>query len=132
MARKVPCLEYLASSELEMLSRSMGVKKLKPGEVIYRPGEVGDRLYVVHKGTVVEASRYPKDGRVEEQILVAGSFFGEEALLAADPRSKMTLIGEAVPPMGTYQSDPFGVDVVDNKAKALESHVPSFELLLNT
>ncbi|CAM6121132.1 unnamed protein product [Calypogeia fissa] len=96
--RKVPCLEYLTCPELDMLSHSMGLRKVKPGEVIYRPGEPGDRLYVVHKGTVVESTKSPKDGKVEEQILVAGSFFGEAALLTAEPRSQTTISGTAISP----------------------------------
>lgn len=89
-----------------MLLHSMGLRKVKPGEVIYRCGEPGDRLYVVHKGVVVESTRSSKDGKVEEQILGVGSFFGEEALLAENPRLRATTGGETMSPSGTFIVDP--------------------------
>lgn len=100
LARKVPCLEYLTSPELDVLSHKMGLRRVKPGEVIYQPGDPGNRLYVVHKGTVVESSKSAEDGKVEEEILVAGSFFGEEALLTPEPRSHTVSGGSAYSPSG--------------------------------
>ncbi|KAL2650296.1 hypothetical protein R1flu_018424 [Riccia fluitans] len=91
--RKVPSLEFLTNAEMDAALHSLGVRKLKPGDIIYRAGEPADRLYIVHKGTVVKTNK-TKDGKVQEEILTEGCFFGENALDTNVPRSTTATAGE--------------------------------------
>ncbi len=96
--RKVKCLENLTSSEITMLSHSMGVHRYRPGEPIYRAGDPGDCLYVVHRGTVVETAH---DRKGDQIILVKGSTFGEDALMGNEPRVSTMVAGPNEPPSTT-------------------------------
>ncbi|CAM6064679.1 unnamed protein product [Sphagnum tenellum] len=96
--RKVTCLENLTSSEITMLSHSMGVRRYRPGEPIYRAGDPGDCLYVVHRGTVVETAH---DRKGDQIILVKGSTFGEDALMGNEPRVSTMVAGPNEPPSTT-------------------------------
>lgn len=101
--RKLRCLECLTSSELDILSRSMGILKLKPGEIIYRTSDPGDRLYVIRKGTVHELKEGGGRGSIrnaDQVVLSKGSSFGEEALLGRGPRSSTMIAGDA--PVGGF------------------------------
>jgi CRP-like cAMP-binding protein len=61
-------------------------ESFRPGEVIIRQGEVGDKFYVIESGTVDVSST--KDGHpAEKAILGQGDFFGEVALLTGEPRN---------------------------------------------
>ncbi|KAL3701970.1 hypothetical protein R1sor_019992 [Riccia sorocarpa] len=91
--RKVPCLEFLTNDEMDTVLHSLGVRKLKPGDIIYRAGELADRLYIIHKGTVVKTNK-TKDGKVLEEILTEDCFFGENALDSNVPRSTTAFAGE--------------------------------------
>jgi putative ABC transport system ATP-binding protein len=61
--------------------------ELKPGQLLFRQGDRGDRVYLVEAGQV-ELVRERADGR-EEQLHVAtrGEYFGELAPLLGFPRS---------------------------------------------
>lgn len=96
--RKVSCLENLTSAELNLLSHSMGVRRLKPGEVVYKAGDPGDRLYIVQRGTVIETAH---DKKGDQVILVKGSSFGEDALLSNEPRMSTMVAGPNEPPATT-------------------------------
>jgi hypothetical protein len=96
--RKVTCLENLTSSEITMLSHSMGIRRYRPGEPIYRAGDPGDCLYVVHRGTVVETAH---DRKGDQIILVKGSTFGEDALMGNEPRVSTMVAGPNEPPSTT-------------------------------
>ncbi|EFJ25644.1 hypothetical protein SELMODRAFT_98922, partial [Selaginella moellendorffii] len=94
---KIHCLDYLFGSEIDLLSHSMGVRKLHSGEMLYRAGDPGDRLYIVSKGTVIETVHTPTpDGSKQkgDQILLSkGSYFGENALLDDEPRPSTMVAG---------------------------------------
>ncbi|KAJ7523712.1 hypothetical protein O6H91_18G059600 [Diphasiastrum complanatum] len=95
--RKVPCLEHLTSAELEMISHSMGIRKVAPGEFIYQAGEAADCLYIVSKGTALESPTEGGRATGEHIILSKGSYFGEEALLSDEPRSTAMVAGKEDP-----------------------------------
>jgi flavin-dependent dehydrogenase len=73
-----------AGGRLKMVTGQLG-RKYKPGEVVFRQGEVGDCMYVVHTGEVELILR-----RGEREFCLAtlgqGEFFGEGALFREEPR----------------------------------------------
>ncbi|KAG6541701.1 hypothetical protein Mapa_016966 [Marchantia paleacea] len=101
--RKVPCLEFLSNAEMDIVLHSLGVRKLKPGDVVYRAGDAADRLYIIQKGCVTKTIKNPKDGKVEEEILTKGSFFGENALDKTSPRSTTAIAGQGDPVSKTVE-----------------------------
>ncbi|CAK9879264.1 unnamed protein product [Sphagnum jensenii] len=88
---KLVCLEYLTSPEISMLSHSMGVHRMKAGETIYKAGELTDRLYVVHRGTVIMT---PNDKKADQIVLVKGSYFGEDSLMSNEPCLSTMVAGQ--------------------------------------
>ena len=62
-------------------------KRLAPGEILFREGDVGDQLYVVLDGRV----EIRKDLRVASEdalaVMERGDYFGEMALIDRKPRS---------------------------------------------
>ncbi|BFI23367.1 hypothetical protein MPTK2_1g01440 [Marchantia polymorpha subsp. ruderalis] len=101
--RKVPCLEFLSNAEMDVVLHSLGVRKLKPGDVVYRAGDPADRLYIIQKGCVTKTIKNPKDGKVEEEILTKGSFFGENALDKSLPRSTTAIAAQSDPACKTVE-----------------------------
>lgn len=73
------------------------------GEVIVRQGELGDRMFLIHKGTV-DVVRDAHDDRGSQLVssLQIGMIFGEQALLTAQPRNA-TVIARG--PVETYTLD---------------------------
>ncbi len=73
-------------AQLSKVARYFSEKTYLPDEVIIREGSPGDNFYVIEQGQVA-ISR--KINNVEQQtdILTAGDYFGEEALLTRRPRA---------------------------------------------
>jgi signal transduction histidine kinase len=84
----------IESNILEEIGRDVGLVRLDEGEVIFREGDPGDSIYLVGRGSV----KISKVGRGGEQetlgFIRSGSFFGEMALLDAQPRSAMATATE--------------------------------------
>jgi CRP-like cAMP-binding protein len=80
---------------LSMGTGLMG-KNYKDGEIVYRQGEMGDCMYVIHEGQVDE---FQRKGSQEFLLrtLGKGDFFGEMALFEDDVRpSTMRASGKAI------------------------------------
>ncbi len=82
---------YLAVAVTEFLAaRGVSEEQYDGGDVIFREGEPGDRMYAVMAGEV-EVFHEEPDGRT---LIVAtlgrGQYFGEMALLSNDPRVAST------------------------------------------
>jgi CRP-like cAMP-binding protein len=75
---------------LELVER-LEVRRLGPGSVIVREGDVGEALFVVSAGMVRVLKRRSDGREVEVARLGPGSFFGEFALLG-DQRRHATVI----------------------------------------
>ena len=82
MLQKAPLWSGLTEKELKVIARSFKELKYESGDVIVRKGEAGIGFYLIAEGTVEVRS----DGRVLSK-LGPGQFFGEMALLDAQPRS---------------------------------------------
>ena len=74
---------------LKNVSKYMKVEKFSAGEDIIKEGEMGDKLYVLNKGTVRILKRTLNNEKYTVTLLVsdANIFFGEVALIDSDKRS---------------------------------------------
>ncbi|MBA3265232.1 MAG: Crp/Fnr family transcriptional regulator [Nocardioidaceae bacterium] len=82
-----PLFSGLDPEAAAALSASMFETRLRRGEVVFRQGDEGDRLYVVTEGKV-KLGRTSADGRENLMaILGPGQMFGELSLFDPGPRS---------------------------------------------
>jgi len=77
----------LSASELQLLTTFSQEERFRQGEVIFREGDPGDRLYIVLDGLVRISKFIPGVGEEALAILGRGEFFGEMALVDGAPRS---------------------------------------------
>jgi hypothetical protein len=82
LLRSLRVFRLLPGPELEGLARSVRRQDLRPGEVLIREGEDGDRFYAVVDGGLDVTVRGAAAGRMER-----GDGFGEIALLKSVPRT---------------------------------------------
>lgn len=79
--------QVLSPMEINFLASLSKAKQLEPGEVIFREGEPGDRMYVVLEGQVMISKHIPGAGEEALAFLSRGDYFGEMALIENLPRS---------------------------------------------
>ena len=85
--RHAPLFSALDDEAASALLASMGSTKLRRGEVLFREGDEGDKLYIVTDGKV-KLGRTSSDGRENLlAILGPGQMFGELSLFDPGPRS---------------------------------------------
>ena len=94
--RQAPLFSALDDEAAQALRSSMGETRLRRGEVLFREGDSGDKLYIVTDGKV-KLGRTSSDGRENLlAILGPGQMFGELALFDPGPRSAtVTAVTEA-------------------------------------
>lgn len=83
-ASKVSLFQHLNDAGLEQITRMIGHKNVKRGEVVFHEGDPLASLYIINRGSV-KAYTYTREGK--EQILYVmteGDFFGELTLLKED------------------------------------------------
>ena len=85
--RQAPLFSGLDDEAAQSLGSSMNEIRLVRGEVLFREGDTGDRLYVVTDGKM-KLGRTSADGRENLlAILGPGQMFGERSLFDPRPRS---------------------------------------------
>ncbi|MDQ4085907.1 MAG: Crp/Fnr family transcriptional regulator [Actinomycetota bacterium] len=85
--RQAPLFSALDDEAASALRSSMTETKIRRGEVLFREGDSGDRLFVVSDGKV-KLGRTSSDGRENLlAILGPGQMFGELSLFDPGPRS---------------------------------------------
>ena len=94
--REAPLFSGLDDEAAQALSASMTESHLARGEVLFREGDEGDRLYVVTEGKV-KLGRTSADGRENLlAILGPGQMFGELSVFDPGPRSSTATAVTAV------------------------------------
>jgi CRP-like cAMP-binding protein len=102
--RELPVFAGLGGKQLHDVLAHGGWVSAAPGDELVREGEPGDAFYAVASGRadVVRA------GQVADTLL-AGSYFGEIALLRDVPRTATVIAGT---PMRLFRLDREGFDLV--------------------
>ncbi len=86
--KDVPLFASLDEKELQSLANQMVLERDGEGVEVVRQGDAGDKLYVLSRGQAevcVRDGHAPGERRVN--VLNAGDFFGEAALLSGAPRN---------------------------------------------
>ncbi len=79
--------QALSGLEINFLSSLSREERYDAGQVIFKEGEEGERMYVVADGQVVISTWVPGAGEEALAILARGDYFGEMALIDHAPRS---------------------------------------------
>ena len=79
-------LDPLSDEELEELAQQNPDRRLEAGEILFGPGEVGERLYIVKEGRIRLYKVGPEGNEVTLAIVNQGRVFGEMALTAQRTR----------------------------------------------
>lgn len=79
--------QKLSTMEIHFLASLSREEKLAHGQVIFREGDVADRMYVVLDGRVMISKYIPGAGEEALAFLERGDWFGEMALIDKTPRS---------------------------------------------
>ena len=99
LLRKVPFFKDIPEKEFEAIAKRMQSRSIGGKENIIRQGETGAALFLIARG-VVRVSREDKGESRDLGTLMAGDFFGEMALLHAEPR---TATVRTVTPCALYE-----------------------------
>jgi CRP/FNR family transcriptional regulator, cyclic AMP receptor protein len=87
--RKIPLLGAVPPARLQELITQVELREIPRRQVIYLPGDPGDRIYFINGGRV-KTSKVTRDGK--ELTLAyrgAGQMFGELAVVDGSPREEM-------------------------------------------
>jgi CRP-like cAMP-binding protein len=87
--RKIPLLEGVPSARLTELAAAVEIREIPRRQVIYLPGDPGDRVFFINGGRV-KCSKVTRDGK--ELTLAyrgAGNLFGELCIIDGTPRDEM-------------------------------------------
>jgi putative ABC transport system ATP-binding protein len=84
--RRVPLFSGLLPDVLTAVADQMELEEFKPGEMVIRQGDVGEKFYLIRSG---EADVLIRNSAGEEPVVATldeGKFFGEAALMTGEPR----------------------------------------------
>jgi CRP-like cAMP-binding protein len=87
--RKIPLLEGVPAARLQELAAAVEIREIPRRQVIYLPGDPGDRVFFINGGRV-KCSKVTRDGK--ELTLAyrgAGNIFGELCIIDGTPRDEM-------------------------------------------
>src|SRR5262245_15898386 len=93
---KVELFRGLAPQGLERVATIATEESHGLGQILFREGEVGDKLYVVLEGKVRISRQIAGMGEEALAVLAKGSAFGEMALIDDVPRSADAIVHERV------------------------------------
>jgi len=102
--QKVDFFYSLNFAELDMLIKALKKRKIAAGAEIIKQGAPGDAFYMIASGSV---SVHSKKGMSTKKVasLSSGDFFGEMALVTAEPRNATVIADEASELFVLYSKD---------------------------
>jgi len=74
--QRIPWFRDLTIQHLDVISRITELRRFKAGEVIFREGEPGDRIYIVLEGRVALDMLVPPRGKIRFYTAEAWEVFG--------------------------------------------------------
>jgi CRP-like cAMP-binding protein len=98
--QKVDFFYSLNIMDLDALIKALKKRKAKPGEVIIKQGEIGDKFYLIGSGAVNVSINNKKVTELGE-----GDFFGEMALVTDLPRTATITVVEPTNLFLLYKRD---------------------------
>lgn len=111
--QKISIFEGLNNKELNFVARILHQRHYHPKELIFREGEAGNGMYIIHHGTVVI---YSEESQTEYAKLTEGLFFGELSLVDGAPRSASAKCSRDTELFGLFKPDLF--KIIDQNPKA--------------
>lgn len=78
---RIPLFADLPEGELNQLVTALNVVNLKPGEVLFREGEVGEHLYVIANGDLEVLRAAGTADELLLNVVHPGEYFGDMALI---------------------------------------------------
>lgn len=96
--KRIYLFEPLTKKELRFVKATLHVRNYRPGEIVFRQGELGVGMYIILKGSI---EIYVDSGLAEETPqntyvtrLVSGDFLGELSLIEENSRRTATAIAD--------------------------------------
>jgi trk system potassium uptake protein TrkA len=119
MLRKVDFFAPLTIGQLETILPHVMLCRYEAGETVFRQGDAGEAFHIVYQGKV--DIRLPRFLFLSKTIatLSAGQFFGEIALISAEPRTATVVCTEPTLLFTLLASD-FAFVLRENPAAAQE------------
>jgi CRP-like cAMP-binding protein len=84
---KVPLFEGLSPAQLRKIAGIAQERRFEGSQHLFKEGDAGDAMYVVHAGKVRISKMVPGIGEEALAILEPGQYFGEMAVIDESPRS---------------------------------------------
>lgn len=69
-----------------MAGEDLDIRNYKPGDIVFKQGEVGDEAYIVEKGMIEITKEADNGSAMMLNTVKRGKMFGEMALIDASPR----------------------------------------------
>jgi len=87
--KNVNLFHGMSDEQMRMVEERTVMREIRRKEVLYLPGDAGDRIYLLKRG-VVKISTLTDDGKeIILALLRPGEVFGEESVLEDAPRDHM-------------------------------------------
>lgn len=84
---KITLFNQLDDDERSLLAHSMLVREVKVGDTLFKAGDVGDSMFIVHSGQVELFVRDKAGQKIVLHVAESGQFFGELSLLDGGART---------------------------------------------
>jgi CRP-like cAMP-binding protein len=92
--KNINLFQGMTEEQMRMVEQRTIMREVRRREVLYLPGDAGDRIFLLKRG-VVKISGLQEDGReVVLALLRKGEVFGEEAVIDEAPRDHMAVAYE--------------------------------------
>jgi hypothetical protein len=86
VTESIPLFAELEATEIQQFIATGSLLKVRTGDTLIRPGDIGNEMFVVLSG-IAEVFAYAGEQRQSLAVLGEGQVFGEIAFLAQTPRS---------------------------------------------